>query len=174
MPLYILSNKSYIKDNLYKFGYSKKNKEELLFQYKKNKRIIVEPFIIKWWDIESCIKIEKKIHSLLNKNKNIENTYGEWYRCNKLSYLLEIINEEIIKNHNIEKTEKILIKKENLCKYDVFKYMIENNINLSIKNYINNLDDYYLNDFINFTSLNKSNIGFFNKRIFDHIYILIK
>lgn len=60
MPFYIISNESYVKDNIYKFGYSSKSKEELLKQYSKNKRLIINPFILKWWNVEGSIKEEKK------------------------------------------------------------------------------------------------------------------
>lgn len=60
MPFYILSSLSCIKNNEYKFGFSTKSKDELLNQYERNKRVIPNPFILKWWDVESSIKIEKK------------------------------------------------------------------------------------------------------------------
>lgn len=96
MPFYIISNESYVKDDKYKFGFSSKSKHELLNQYEKNKRIIPNPFILKWWDDEGSIKKEKQIHNILNNIYNVSQS-GEWYKCNDLLYIMKII-DEIINN----------------------------------------------------------------------------
>lgn len=138
MPFYVITNESYIKNNYYKFGYSSKNKEELLKQYEKNKRYIINPFIINWWDIKGSIKDEKEVHKILRKNINICCFNSEWYKCNNLIYLLFIINEQIDNTFNIcniclsNKEKKInLIKVEENNK-NVF-YKLKKNV----KNYIN-------------------------------------
>lgn len=97
MPFYILSTESSVKNNEYKFRYSSKTKDELLFQYSKNKRTIVNPFILEWWNKSAKIKDEKKIHNILRNTYGIYNILGEWYRCNTLLYLLTRINIEIEK-----------------------------------------------------------------------------
>lgn len=125
MPFYILSTESSVKNNEYKFGYSSKTKDELLFQYSKNKRTIVNPFILEWWNKSAKIKDEKKIHNILRNTNGIYNISGEWYRCNTLLYLLTRINIEIekIKPEN----------KNNICeihiKENIFK---ENNKKISL------------------------------------------
>lgn len=167
MPLYLLSNYSYIKDNIFKFGYSKKNYDELLLQYTRNKRTIVNPFIIKWWNIESCIKIEKEIHRTLKKDPNIENISSEWYKCKSLSYIIKKINDEILLKHEKYKNNKIL---DEFQRYSLFKYMIKKEIKLSTETYINNLDKSYLHNLIKITTLDESNVKFFVKKIFTYMY----
>lgn len=167
MPLYLLSNCSYIKDNIFKFGYSKKKYDELLLQYTKNKRTIVNPFIIKWWNIESCIKIEKEIHRNLKKDSNIENISSEWYKCKSLSYIIKKIDDEILLKHKKYTNNKIL---DEFKRYSIFKYMIKKEIKLSIENYINNLDKSYLHNLIKITSLDIFNFNFFIKKIFTYVY----
>lgn len=118
MPFYIISNESYIKDNKYKFGYSSKSKDELLKQYEKNKRYIINPLIINWWDIEGSKQKEKEIHNILYNSKNIYKCNSEWYECEKLYYLMDIINEQISKSFNIyndKKLENLNISIDELC-----------------------------------------------------------
>lgn len=102
MPFYVLSSISYLKDNVYKFGYSSKTKEDLLKQYECSKRTIIDPFILEWWNINSSINKEKIIHNILcNNYKNIiKNIKGEWYRCNSLFCFLKTIDMEINKLEN--------------------------------------------------------------------------
>lgn len=76
MPFYVLSCLSCIKNNEYKFGFSTKTKEELLKQYEQNKRVIPKPFILKWWDIQGSLSIEKNIHKILCNTYNIEKITG--------------------------------------------------------------------------------------------------
>lgn len=108
MPFYILSSVSCIKNNEYKVGYSCKNKDELLNQYEKNKRVIANPFILQWWNIRGSLKDEKKIHNILFNTNNIENISGEWYKCYDLLYFLKTINTEI--NNMENKNEKDDVK----------------------------------------------------------------
>lgn len=169
MPLYLLSNNSYVKDNIFKFGYFKKSYNELLLQYAKSKRTIINPFIIKWWNIESSIKIEKEIHKVLKKDYKIENICSEWYKCDSLSYIINKINNEINIKHKNYMNNQILLYDFN--RYSIFKFMIMNNIGISIKNYVDNLDKTYFNEFVKITSLNIFNLKFFAKKFYTCVYI---
>lgn len=130
MPFYIISNESYIKDNKYKFGYSSKSKDELLKQYEKNRRYIINPLIINWWDIEGSIKKEKEIHNILCNSKNIYRFNGEWYKCENLYYLMNIINEQINKSHDKdEKVVNLSISIDELCNsFNVFSLYDEEQV----------------------------------------------
>ncbi len=124
MPFYVLSSNSYIKVNVYKFGYSSKSKNELLKQYEKNKRTIPNPFILQWWD-EGSLKNEKIIHNILRKMDIIENIDGEWYECDNLFLFLTLINDEI---HNIKLNETLEFIQDdiNYIDLDIFNYKIYN------------------------------------------------
>lgn len=113
MPFYILSSLSCIKNNEYKFGFSTKSKDELLKQYERNKRVIPNPFILKWWNVKTTIKTEKNIHKILQNTYNIENVSGEWYKCYDLLYFMSLI-DELIEN---AKTEIDVLKLSNKNKY---------------------------------------------------------
>lgn len=130
MPFYIISNESYVKDNIYKFGYSSKSKEELLMQYSKNKRLIINPFILKWWNVEGSIKEEKKIHNILGDSKNITRINNEWYKCHDLFLFMFIINEQI-NNHiciNEENKKSLTNFFDKLCvKFDLLDLSIKDN-----------------------------------------------
>lgn len=112
MPYYILSNESCLKNNEYKFGYSSKSRYELLKQYERNKRVIANPFILKWWNDEGSIKKEKQIHNNLCISSHIKRVSGEWYRCHDLLYFMSYIDEQIkeINNDDINKNNNIRIK----------------------------------------------------------------
>lgn len=114
MSFYILSSLSYINNNEYKFGFSSKSKNELLYQYKKNKRLIPNPFIIKWWDNKGNISIEKKIHNILKNTNNIEHVSGEWYKCEDLLFIMKTIDELIKKLNNNDDEVDFHIKIKNV------------------------------------------------------------
>lgn len=145
MPFYLLSSNSHIKNDIFKFGYSSKSKNELLIQYEKNKRTIPNPFIIQWWDV-GLLKTEKKIHNVLRNMENIENVDGEWYKCNNLLYFLTIINNEIKKNQ--ESNEHIIKNNQKIIKKNKDNIFIINNIEdftlIFLKLYFNdsNIDKY--------------------------------
>lgn len=110
MPYYILSNESCVKNNEYKFGFSSKNKDELLKQYEKNKRVISNPFVLKWWENAGSLKNEKEIHKKLRNTYSITSTSGEWYKCLDLLYFMLFIDDQIknknMINENVNKVNK--------------------------------------------------------------------
>lgn len=112
MPFYLLSSVSSIKNNEYKFGYSSKEKNVLLKQYEKNKRLIVNPFIVQWWDIQGSLKLEKEIHIILRNIKEIDHVSGEWYNCDNLLYLLNVINNKLNNINEIESSSNIVFFEE--------------------------------------------------------------
>lgn len=160
MPYYILSTISCIKNNEYKFGYSTKNKYELLRQYEKNKRLITNPFIVQWWDNKGSIKEEKIIHGKLKKDINIENISGEWYNCDNLLYFLTIINKEIIEFKNNKEKYIYDIEKEIVLLSNI-DFNTEKNI--IQENFINILNkDYKQKILINYNILFFCNLNSFN------------
>lgn len=162
MPLYVLSSISHIKDNVYKFGYSSKSKNDLLKQYIKNKRIIPNPFIIQWW-CSGSIKTEKNIHSILHNTCHTENIDGEWYRCDNLLYLLKIIDIEInkvlkvnkpkIKNIYYDDDEEkeirilsnIIIDTRDNEKIKIKQYEKINNIDINVTSIMKKIEDLNIN-----------------------------
>lgn len=79
MPVvYIITNKWYRADNMYKVGRSDKDIEELLQQYPP--RYMPGKELVRHWNVDDCATTELIIHTALDITTGIERVEGEWFR----------------------------------------------------------------------------------------------
>lgn len=116
MPLiYILTNKWYQADNMYKVGrHCGDNINDLLNQY--SARYMPGRELIQYWYVDDCITMEYIVHVDLSLASNIERVEGEWFR-GPIDHIVDIIDKCINRSIQDEYILRINYDNENIRIY---------------------------------------------------------